>query len=106
MRNRYEPSPTGHPLGDVLLAAFASLWALVTLAFLLHTFEQGAGARAAVSLLCLDGFDLACSDLDGGPGTHLAHAFSVCAAWVMPVVTLALVVALLRRRWRSGGSAS
>jgi hypothetical protein len=88
----------------VLLAAFGSLWALVTLAFLLHALDQRAGARAAVTLLCLDGFDLACSDLDGGPGTHLAHAFGVCAAWVMPVLTLVLVVALLRPRERSGGS--
>jgi hypothetical protein len=88
----------------VLVAAFASLWALLTLAFLLHTLHQPAGAWAAVTLLCLDGFDIACSDLDGGPGTHLAHAFSVCAAWVMPALTVALVVALLRPRRRSRGS--
>jgi hypothetical protein len=90
----------------VLVAAFLSLWALVTLAFLLHTLGEQLGARPAVGLLGLDGFDLVCSDLGHGPGSSAAHAFSVCSAWVMPAPTLALVVLVLRPRWPSRGARS
>jgi hypothetical protein len=102
----YERSPACDPLGAVLVAAFLSLWALVTLAFLLHTLGERLGARAAVGLLGLDGFDILCSDLGHGPGSSAAHAFSVCAAWLMPAPAVALVVVMLRPRRRSRGGRS
>jgi hypothetical protein len=93
----------------VLVAAWLTVWALVTLAFLLHTLGQGGGARATLTLLGVDALDLLGSDLGHPSRTPTGHIFSVFAACVMPALTLLLVLAILlvrAHRQASQGSAS